>query len=339
MTTAGSPPRAELHLHLFGSIQPEVLLELARRNRVVLPADTPDGLRAWYRYRDFDHFQQVMSTIGAAVRTGEDIELITYELARELDRQHVRYAEVMFLAGALEARGMPQEVYFDAVTRARERARADFGIELRWIFDILRHVPDPARLRYWADCTVEAAIATRGEGTVALGLSGAEAGSPPERFAPWFERALGAGLRSAPHAGEHAGPASVWGAIRALGADRIPHGVRAIEDPALVAHLAEHRVPLDVCPTSNVCLGVYPSYAAHPLLRLHEAGVPITVNSDDPPMFGTTFEAEVALLASEFGMDDDSIETILGNGFRYAFAPHLPPRGGGGPSGPEGGLG
>lgn len=318
MTDFQAAPKAELHVHLFGAIRPEVLLELARRNRVALPADTPEGLRGWYRYRDFDHFQAIMNTIGAAVRTAEDVELIAYELARELAGQRVRYAEVMFLAGALEAR-LPQAVYFDALTRARERARTELGVELRWIFDILRHLPDAER-RYWADYTVEAAIATRDQGTVALGLSGAEAGQPPEEFAPWFERALGAGLASAPHAGEHAGPASVWGAIRALGARRIPHGVRAIEDPALVAHLAEHGIPLDVCPTSNICLGVYPSYAAHPLRRLHEAGVPITVNSDDPAMFGTTLNSEVALLASDLGLDDESIDVVLRNGFRYAFA-------------------
>jgi aminodeoxyfutalosine deaminase len=319
VTDFAAAPKAELHLHLFGAIQPEVLLELARRNRVALPADTPEGVRAWYRYRDFDHFQEIMNTVASAVRTAEDVELITYELARELAGQEVRYAEVMFQAGALEAR-MPQGVYFDAATRARERARAELGIELRWIFDIARQLPDRDRRRYWADYTVEAAIGTRDQGTVALGLSGAEAGHPPEEFASSFERALGAGLGSAPHAGEHAGPASVWGAVRALGARRIAHGVRAIEDPALVAHLAERGIALDLCPTSNICLGVYPSYAAHPLRRLHEAGVPITVNSDDPPMFGTTLSAEVALLASVFGLDDVSIETVLCNGFRYAFA-------------------
>src|SRR5262249_6114364 len=140
-------------------------------------------------------------------------------------------------------------------------------------------------------------------------------------FAPYFERARAVGLRSAPHGGEHAGPGSVWGALRALGAERIGHGVRAIEDPALVAHLAERRIAVEVCPTSNICLGVYPSLAEHPLRRLHDAGVLVTINSDDPALFGTTLNDEVALLPSAFGFELETIDEILLNGVRASFLP------------------
>jgi aminodeoxyfutalosine deaminase len=157
------------------------------------------------------------------------------------------------------------------------------------------------------------------DGVAALGLGGVEDGAPPEPFAPQFARARAAGLHSVPHAGEHAGPASVWGAIQALGAERIAHGVRAIEDPALVACLAERRILLDVCPSSNLCLGVYPDLDVHPLRRLREAGVDVTINSDDPPLFNTTLNDEAALLAGAFGYDADTIDAILLDGVRAAF--------------------
>lgn len=314
-----SAPKAELHLHLFGAIPPAILLELARRNRVYLPADTVAGLRAGFRFRDFDHFSEILRTLRPCVQTAEDLEVITYELGRQLAAQHVRYAEVMVTPMGLELRGIRYPASLETMNRARARVRTDFGLELRWIFDFNRSVPDEAECRYWADYATEVAIAGRDGGVVALGLSGAEDGNPPEQFAPWFERARAAGLHSVPHAGEHAGPESVWGAISALGAERVAHGVRAVEDPALVAHLAEHRIPLDVCPTSNVCLGVYRSRAAHPLPRLHRAGVPVTVNSDNPTMFGVTLNDEIAGLSTELGLDDAAVAEIIDNGFRFGF--------------------
>ena len=216
---------------------------------------------------------------------------------------------------------MPFDSYFAGLTRGRARARAAFGVELAWIFSIVRQWDDPALTRSQADYTTAVAIAGKDDGVVALGLAAAEAGAPPEPFAPWFERARAAGLHSAPHAGETAGPASIWGALRALGAERLAHGVRAVEDPALVDYLAAQRIPLDLAPTSNIRLGVYPDYAAHPLPRLHAAGVVVTVNSDDPPLFGTTLNDEVALLADPFGLEVAAIDAILLNGVRHSFLP------------------
>lgn len=316
-------PKAELHVHLEGSIRPETFLELARRNRVALPVTTVEEARAWFTYRGFPHFIEVFFAISSCLRTAEDYELIAYEFGQEMARQHVRYAEVTFSASTHEyAFGVPHETYFRGLTRGRERARADFGVEIRWIFDIVRDVSGGALARSQrADYTTTMAIACMNEGVVALGLGGNEVDNPPELFAPWFEKALAAGLHSAPHAGETVGPASVWGALQALGAQRIGHGVRASEDAALVAYLAQQRIPLEVCPHSNIRLGVYDSLVKHPLPSLYAAGVPITVNSDDPPLFNTTLNENVSTLIDPFNLSLAAIDEILLNGVRHSFLP------------------
>jgi aminodeoxyfutalosine deaminase len=239
----------------------------------------------------------------------------------EMARQNVRYAEVTFTPSTQEFLGAPFDVYFTGLTRGRARAHADFGVTIAWVFDIVRNIADPARRAHYADYTVSVAIEGMREGVVALGLGGLEAGYPPEPFAPYFERARAAGLHSAPHSGETAGPESIWGALRALGAERIGHGVRAIEDAVLVGHLAERHIPLEVNPTSNLRLGIYSNLDEHPLRRLRAAGVVVTVNSDDPPLFNTTLNDEVALLAGHFGFDLAAINEILLDGVRCSFLP------------------
>jgi adenosine deaminase len=312
-------PKAELHVHLDGSIQPATLLTLAERHGVPLPAATVADLREWFTFRDFSHFIEIYLTIGNCLRTGEDYELIAYELGAELARQHARYAEVTFTPATHALRfGIPHDVYFGGMTRGRDRARDDFGVELAWVFDMV-HFADDEVNRKSGDYTASVAIEGMADGVVALGMGGPELGHSFERIAPYFARAQAAGLHSAPHAGETRGPESIWGALRVLGAERIGHGVRAVEDPELVAYLAERRVPLEVCPTSNIRLGVYPELAMHPLRRLHDAGVSVTINSDDPPLFNTTLDAEVQLLADPFGLDMDQIDEVLLNGVRYSF--------------------
>jgi adenosine deaminase len=315
-------PKAELHVHLEGSIQPATLLTLAQRNGAALPAQTVEELQQWFQFRSFDHFIEIYFAITGCLRTAEDYELIAYEFGAGMARQNVRYAEVTFSPSTHQfSLGIPFDTFFSGLTRGRQRARADFGVEMRWVFDIVRNVEDEARNQELADYVVSIAIEGMREGVVALGLGGAEVGYPPERFARFFEKARSAGLHSAPHAGETVGPESVWGALRALGAERIGHGVRSIEDPALVTYLAGQQIPLEVCPTSNLCLGVYPALAAHPLPRLYAAGVPVTINSDDPPLFNTTLNQEVALLADPFKFDLAAINTILLNGVRHSFLP------------------
>jgi len=313
-------PKAELHVHLEGAIRPETLLTLARRNRVTLPADDLAGLRRWFAYRDFNHFIEIYFMVSRCLKTAEDYELIAYEFGEEMRRQNIRYAEVTFSVSThYYPLGIDHDIYFGGLSRGRARARRDFGVEMSWVFDIVRDVREQAERRRRADFTTRVALECRREGVVALGLGGNEDGYPPEEFAPWFEQALSEGLHSVPHAGENAGPASVWGALRTLGAQRIGHGVRAIEDPDLVQYLARQRIPLEVCPGSNVCLGIYPGFATHPLPRLHRAGVQLSVNSDDPPLFNVTLNEDVERLHSAFGFDLDVIDEILLNGVYHSF--------------------
>jgi aminodeoxyfutalosine deaminase len=315
-----SAPKAELHVHLEGSIQPATLLKLAERNRVELPATTERGVREWFTYRDFDHFIEIYVTISRCLASAEDYELISYELGEELAAQNVQYAEVTFTPSTHGiSRGVPHDTYFRGLAAGRKRVRDTFGIEISWVFDMEYKVANLERARQVADYTLGAALDGKNDGVVALGLGGVEIGHSFEHLAPYFERARAAGLHAAPHAGEIVGPENIWGAIQVLGAERIGHGVRAIEDPALVRYLARRGIPLEVCPTSNIRLGVFPSLAEHPLRALYAAGVAVTVNSDDPPLFNTTLTQELLLLHEPFGFDLAAIDDIVLNGVRHSF--------------------
>lgn len=315
-------PKAELHVHLEGSIRPATLLTLAQRNGVDLPVSTVADLQNWFAYRDFDHFIEIYFNISSCLKTAEDYELIAYEFGASMAQQNVRYAEVTFSPSTHHfSLGVPFDTYFTGLTRGRLRAQMAFGVEMRWVFDIVRNIPDETRNRQRAEYTLAVALEGMDDGVVALGLGGAEVGHPPEQYARWFEKAREAGLHSVPHAGETVGPASVWGAVLVLGAERLGHGVRSIEDPRLLAYLEDRRIPLEVCPTSNICLGVYADLAEHPLPRLHAAGVPVTINSDDPPLFNTTLNDEVKLLIDAFNFDISTVNLIILNGVRYSFLP------------------
>jgi adenosine deaminase len=313
-------PKAELHLHLQGCIRADTLLQLARRHRVDVPARTVEELREWFRFRDFRHFVETFAVLRACLVDPADYELVTYELGAELAAQHVRYAELTFTPGPEVYQG-PRETFFDGLTRGRLRVLQDFGVELRWIFDIPRRTvtlyPDLPLM----DFITDAAINGRHDGVVALGLGGTESGYPPERFAKWFDRARSAGLHSTPHAGETAGPESVWGALRALGAERLGHGVRCVEDDRLLEHVVERRIGLEVCPTSNIALGVYPSLDVHPLRALWAAGAAVTVNTDTPAIFDISLSHELELLATAFGLTNAEIDRAILNAFELSFLP------------------
>jgi adenosine deaminase len=309
-------PKVELHVHLEGSIRPRTLLELARRNGVALPGGNEPGLFEFYRFRDFSHFVQVYVTITRCLRTPEDYALIAYEFGADCARQNVRYAEVTFtIATNMLSTGLHWQSILEALNDGRARARTEHGVDWRWVFDISRDNPETQ------DMVLEIALAARGQGVVALGLGGSEARLPPELFTRPFLRASEAGLGRVPHAGEMAGPRSIWASLRELHADRIGHGVRCIEDAALVSYLLDRRVPLEVCPTSNIRLGVFPDYSAHPLRRLWDAGLVMTVGSDDPPMFNTDLNQEYQVLVDHFGFDEDALQEASLNGLRASFLP------------------
>lgn len=306
-TFIAAMPKAELHVHLEGAIAPATLLALAARHGRTLPADTVEGLQAWYQFTTFRHFIDIYLTTQACIRTADDFAFVVYAFAADRARQNIRYTEatVTPYTHIWQDKGLQPGDIIEGLEEGRRQARHDFGVELRWIFDIPRNLPEPAGT--W---TADYAIAHMDQGVVGFGLGGDEARAAPELWVEPFRRAVAAGLYSVPHAGEVAGPASVWGAIRALGARRIGHGVRSIEDPALVDYLVESQIPLEVNPTSNLCLNVYPNFAAHPLRTLWDAGVYVTVNSDDPPMFNTSLTQEYQVLHEHFAFSPAELETI-----------------------------
>lgn len=310
-------PKVELHVHLEGSIQPETLLTLAQRHQVNLPATTVEGLRTWYTFTDFPHFIEIYLAISSCLRTPDDIELIAREFLAGQAAQHIRYSEVTYTPYThYRWRGLAFQDQLAALKRARAWAETEYGVTMGLVLDISRDISAEEGLP-----TAEWAISAMGEGVVALGLGGPEVGHPPEKFTQAFELARAAGLPSVPHAGETAGPESIWGAIRALHAVRIGHGVRCLEDPALVAELRQRQIPLEVCPTSNVCLKVVPDLAGHPLPHLLAEGLYVTLNSDDPPMFNTTLTQEYLDTARTFKFDAETIEQLVLNAVRGSLLP------------------
>jgi len=299
-------PKAELHVHHVGSASPRIVAELAARHQgaTPVPAD-PAPLADYFVFTDFAHFIEVYLSVVDLIRDPEDIWTLTYEIARELAGQHVRYAELTLTPYSSVVRGIPAEAYCEAVEDARLRAEADHGVQLRWCFDIPGEAGVPS-----ADITVDVALTQRPDGLVSFGLGGPEIGVPRPQFAAHFAQARAAGLHSVPHAGESTGPETMWDALNHLGAERIGHGIAAAQDPRLMEYLCETGVVLEVCPTSNVRTRSVPSLAEHPLPALVAAGVPVTINSDDPPMFSTTLNAEYAIAAELLGLDERGVADL-----------------------------
>jgi aminodeoxyfutalosine deaminase len=309
-------PKVELHVHLEGSMPPHTLLRLARRHGVDLPATTEQGLREWFRFRDFEHFVQIYVTMSGVLRQPEDFQLLVDDFAAEQARQNVFYSEAHFTIGTHLKLGQSASELRDAMAEALVDAERRHGVRVRLIPDVVRNVPYK-----WADLTLEWALEMKERGVVALGLSGFEATHPSDPFAEHFRVAAKEGLRRVAHAGEHAGPASISGVLEHCGAERIGHGVRILEDPELTRELAERGIPLEVCPTSNVCLGVAPDLASHPFERLRAAGLVVTVNSDDPPLFDTTLTDEYERLAATFGYDAATLSGFAIGALRCSFLP------------------
>ncbi|MEU7875853.1 adenosine deaminase [Dactylosporangium sp. NPDC049140] len=308
-------PKAELHVHHVGSAAPATVARLAERHAGSTPVPADAQLLAeYFTFTDFAHFIKVYLSVVDLIRDAEDVATLTYDIGANLAAQNVRYAELTLTPYSSITRGIPAEAYCEAVEDARARVARDHGTELRWCFDIPGEAGIPS-----ADVTLETALKHRPAGLVSFGLGGPEHGVPREWFAPHFAQARAAGLRSVPHAGESTGPETIWDALSHLGAERIGHGIAAASDPALMAHLKEHDIALEVCPTSNVCTRSVPSLAEHPLAALVAAGVPVTVNSDDPPMFSTTLNQEYLVAASLLGLSAEGVAELARQGVRYSF--------------------
>jgi aminodeoxyfutalosine deaminase len=275
-------PKIELHVHLEGTVRAGTLLQIARRNEVTLPADTADGLAGLYEFRDFDHFVETWVTTTGALRTEQDFRQVVVEYAAEAAGHGAVYLEGIFTPAEAVGRGASWDEVFAGFCDGAQEARELHGVQVRLTPDIPRGFPLEA-----AELTARHAVAYRDRGVVGLGLGGLEAQYPPEPYGPAFDLAREGGVAGVPHAGEVAGPASVRGALNALHAVRIRHGIRAIEDRGLVAELAGRGIVLDVCPVSNLRTGAVAALAEHPLPELVAAGVTCSISTDDPAMFGT----------------------------------------------------
>ncbi|MCL3817214.1 adenosine deaminase [Aeromicrobium wangtongii] len=310
-------PKAELHVHHVGSASMRTVAELAERHAgtTSVPTD-PEALADFFTFTDFAHFIEVYLSVVDLLRTPEDLWTLTHDVGRDLAAQNVRYVELTCTPYTSIAVGISAEAYCEALEDARRRAEADFGVTMRWIFDIPGESGVPA-----ADVTLDTALRLQPEGLIGFGLGGPEIGVPRPQFKAHFEQARAAGLHSLPHAGESTGPETIWDAIHVLGAERIGHGIAAAQDPALMAYLAEHQIPLEISPTSNIRTRSVPSMDQHPLPTLVAAGVPVSINSDDPPMFDTTLTREYEVARDLLGLDDAGVADLARVGVRQSFAP------------------
>ncbi|HEY1337905.1 MAG TPA: adenosine deaminase [Bryobacteraceae bacterium] len=296
-------PKAELHLHLEGSVEPETLHELD-------PATPVEEFRKLYRYDDFDDFLKAFGAVGKLLRSPEAYALATRRLLERLAHENVRYAEIIVAAGVVLWKGQEFAPIFDAIEAA---AAADPRVEVRWILDAVRQFPLEQAMQ-----VAELAAERRDRGVVAFGVGGSETRGPAEQFRDVFAVAKRSGLRLTAHAGEGTTAQSIRAALE-IGAERIGHGISAADDPDLMRCLRERDIPLEVCITSNLVTGVVRNVEEHPLRRLFDAGVPITLNTDDPAMFGCTLVGEYRLAAEKFGFSESELRHIAENGFWYAF--------------------
>ena len=307
-------PKVELHVHLEGSVRPETLLTLARKAGSPLGTRSLADLADFYRFRDFPHFVETYVTVCDTLSDGADYALITEELGADAARQNIRHVEATFTPiRHVAVRGASFDEVVDGLAAGVAAAWEKHGVSIRFIFDHPRDLGIAEAMH-----TVEWCVAGRDRGVVALGLSGYENEVSSLPFAAAVEAARAAGLHFVPHAGEIAGPHVIWEVLE-LGAERIGHGIRAIDDPALVARLRDQQIPLEMCPTSNLRTNAVPSLAAHPLRRLWDAGLTITLNSDDPPMFNTDLLHEYTLAVTDFDFTLGDLARCSLNAVQAAF--------------------
>jgi len=306
-----SLPKAELHVHHVGSASPAIVAELAARHPGRVPSD-PDALADYFTFTDFAHFIDLYLSVVDLVRTPEDIWTLTHGIAQELARQQVRYVELT----CSPVTNVPIEAFVESIEDVRVVAERDLGLTMRWIWDIPGELGLPAGVE-----TLGYALDHGPSSLIGFGLGGPEIGVPRPQFEDVFAKARAAGLHSVPHAGETTGPQTIWDAIHVLGAERIGHGTSAVQDPSLLDYLAEHQIPVEVSPTSNIATRAVATFAEHPLRQMVEAGVPVSINSDDPPMFSTTLTTEYGVAAALLDLDEAGIADLALAAVDHSFAP------------------
>lgn len=308
-------PKVELHVHLEGAIRPETVLELAKRNGVTLPADTLEGLREWYKFRDFAHFVEVYVAVSKCIKTAADVELLAREFLNGQKSQNILHSEVTYTACTIEKyNGIPWPDQLQALKRAREYGEKELGITCCFILDIVRgDTPERGlEVAKWA-------VAAKDDGICALGLAGEEGRVKASQYREAYEFARANGLPIIPHAGETQGAWSIQDCLDEIAPSRIGHGVQCLQDPSVVDELKKRGITLEVCPSSNVCLNVFPSLAEHPLPELFRQGLKVTINSDDPPMFGTTLTDELIKVADTFNLTKQDLKQLQMNAIDAAL--------------------
>src|SRR6202035_2910282 len=308
-----SLPKAELHLHLEGSIVPSTLLELRQRHG--MEGASLAEVERLYHYNDFAGFLSAFKDVTGHLRTHEDYELITYRLMERLKAQNILHAEVIVSVGVCLWRKQDFPAIFEGLERGRQRGEKDFGISLLWIFDAIRQFGAEK-----AQPVLDLAIQFHDRNVIAFGIGGDERAGPPEWFAAAYARGAEHGLHLTAHAGESAGPESIWGALN-LKAERIGHGLTAAQDPELIEELATRQVPLEICLTSNLRTVACSSLNSHPVRQYFDQGVMITLNTDDPAMFRTSLAREYQLAQQLFGSTDEQQRKRARNSFEASFLP------------------
>jgi adenosine deaminase/aminodeoxyfutalosine deaminase len=309
-------PKAELHLHLEGTITPETLVELSRRRDSATLS--LDEARAIYQYRDFTGFLTAFKSVTERLRMPEDYELIAYRMLKRLAAQGVVHAEIYVAVGVVYYWGHAEfEPLFEGMERARRKAEEDFGITAYWIFDAVRHFGAEAAARVFRKA---AEMRVEHSSIIGIGIGGDERQTGTDPFRELYSEARDAGLRLTAHAGESVGPESIWGAIN-IGAERIGHGLTAIEDPELMTVLAERQIPVEICITSNLRTGCCHPLIAHPVRNYFDAGLMVTLNSDDPAMFGSDLEGEYVLARNEFAFTNEHLRELAANSIEASFLP------------------
>ncbi|MDP4507675.1 adenosine deaminase [Nonomuraea turcica] len=309
-------PKVELHVHLVGSASVATVLELSRRHPGSGVPSTEEELRRFYTFRDFPHFARVYRAVNQLVREPEDVATLVLGLARDLAPQGARYVELQVTPYAHHIVGMPMREVTEALDLAAARSLAEHGVEMAYIFDIPGEFGEEA-----AKITLDHALQEPPTTLVGFGIGGIEQERRKYRdaFRSAFSAARAAGLHSVPHGGEMTGPETIWEVIEGYGAERIGHGINCLADPRLVAYLRDTQLPLDVCPTSNVCTGQIAAIEDHPLPRMLEEGLYVTLNSDDPPMFATTLAEEYRVAAKVFGLGTAELAQLAKNGVQASY--------------------
>lgn len=306
-------PKAELHLHLEGAIPLEALWALVQKYGGDPLVPDLATLRERFTYQDFAHFIQAWNWKNCFLREYEDFAFLAEAVARDLERQHIRYVEAFFSPSDFREHGLEPQGLAQAIRAGLDRVA---GIEVALIADLVRNRGPQGTAE-----TLAKVAEVRDQGIIGIGIGGSEAAFPPELFVDVYAEARRLGFHTTVHAGEAAGPASVWGALLALRAERIGHGTRAIEDTVLMDYLTEHRVPVEMCPISNVCTGVVPSLADHPIRRFFERGISVTVNTDDPGMFGNSLAGEYQQLQQVLGFTREEIRVLVLNALETSWLP------------------